>query len=147
MNELQRLDDEFNFPNSAAAKFNITFECVRAGHVALNSSFDLCDFVEQIRRWTSRVNEGLMLTKKFISQFAIAGDSARFDQGDAFPGFAKAGIVIFHAFKRAHQRTSSTFRAQTKINSKKCAFRISNGERFQHLLSQPVEPLMIRNSR
>src|SRR5438067_2467793 len=130
MNELQRLDDKFNFPNSAAASFNIAFERVRAGHFALNSSFDLCDLVEQIRGWTSRINEGLMLTKKLVSEFAISGDYARFDQGNAFPGLAKAGIVIFHAFKRAHQRTSSTFRAQTKVNSKECAFRIPKGECF-----------------
>jgi len=99
MNELQRLHDKFDLTNSAAAKFNVPFQTVRSRDVALDSPFDLCNFVKQVRRWAARVNERLMLAQKFVSQLAIAGDSPRFDQRNPLPRFPKAGVVIFHAFE------------------------------------------------
>ena len=113
----------------------------------LNSSFDLCDFIEQVWCWAARINERLMLAQKFVSQLAIAGDSPRFDQRDPFPGFAETRVIIFHAFERAGEWTSRTFRAQAKIDPEKRAFRVADGKRFQNFFGQSIEPLMIRESR
>src|SRR6266568_4595145 len=123
MNELQRLHHEFDLADSAPAKFNVPFQAVRSGDVALDSSFDLCDFVEQVRCWAARINERLMLAQKFVSQLAIAGDSPRFDQGNPFTGFAETGVIIFHAFEGAGEWTSRAFRAQAKVHPEKRAFR------------------------
>ena len=79
MNELQCLNYELDFADSPAAEFQVALHCVRSNHIALDSSFDFCNFVEQIWRWTTRINEGLMLAKKFVGQLAIPCDAAGFD--------------------------------------------------------------------
>src|SRR2546430_6576289 len=99
VNKLQRLDNEFDFANSTAPKFNVPVQFVGRQSIAFYSSLDRCYFVEQIRSRTSGVDERLMLTEKFVGQLAITCDSTRFDQCNSLPSFAKTGIVIFHAFE------------------------------------------------
>src|ERR1051326_7850738 len=147
MNELQRLDHELDFANAAAAEFHIALKRAQAHDVSLDSPFDVRNFVEQVRRRTARINKRLMLPKEFVGQFAIPRDAARLDQRHALPGFAKAGIIIFHAFERAREWTGAAFGTQAKIDTEKRAFRIAHGKYFQNLLGQSIKPLVIRNSR
>ena len=99
MNELQRLHDEFDFTNSATPKFNVSVQFILSESVVFDPSFDVSDFVQQIRRRATRINERLVLTQEFVGQLATACDSPRFDQCDPFPRFTKAGVIIFHALK------------------------------------------------
>ena len=59
-----------------------------------------------------------MLPQEIVSQLAAASDTARFNQSKAFPRFAETGIIVFHTFERARQRTWRAFRAQAQVNSK-----------------------------
>src|SRR6266404_8417718 len=111
MNELQRLDDKLDLANSATAKLDVALQRIQANDVALDSFFDVRDFVEQVRRRTARINKWLMLAQKFIDQLAIAGDATGFDQGNSLPGFTKASVIILHAFERASERTGAAFGA------------------------------------
>jgi len=79
MDKLECLHDELDFANSTATKLDVMLQLVRAHNVALDPPLDARDFVEKIRCWATRVNKGLVLSQKFVSQFAAATDAARFD--------------------------------------------------------------------
>src|SRR4029453_15630692 len=121
MDQLQCLYDEFDFANTAAAEFYIPFEFVDADDVAFDAPFDAGNFVQQIGRRAPRINKRLMLPQEFVSQLAAAADSASLDQRKTFPGFAKAGIIIFHALEGTRQWPGGAFRAETQIDSKERA--------------------------
>ena len=46
MDKLQGLHDEFDLANSAASKFYVAFELVRADDVALDASLDTSDLIQ-----------------------------------------------------------------------------------------------------
>src|SRR5438874_3975230 len=118
VDELKRLHDKLDLANATSAKFDVALKIVRADYVALNASLDPSNLVEQIRRWTLRVNERLMLTQKFVSQLATPADPARLDQRKALPSFAEAGVIIFHTLEGSGERSSRTLRAKAKIDAK-----------------------------
>ena len=66
MNELQRLDDEFNLADSTATEFEIALDGIQSDDVALDSSFDARNFIEEIGCRAARINEWLMMPKKFV---------------------------------------------------------------------------------
>src|SRR5215469_9579873 len=119
VDELERLDNKFDFTNASASEFYVALELVRSDHVALDASLDVCNLVEQIGRFNRRINKRLMLLQEFVCQLAAAGDSARLDQREALPSFAKASIIIFHALKRSGEGTGRTFRTKAQIDPKK----------------------------
>ena len=105
--QLQRLHHELDLPNSARAQFHIPLPMLVADNVALDPELDRRDFVEQIRRRTFRKNKRLELAQIIVSQLAIAADPARFDQGQPLPHLAEAGVIIFHALERTHERSGA----------------------------------------
>ena len=119
VDQLQGLHDEFDFANTTASKLYVAFELVRADDVTLDTPLDAGDFIQQIGRRAFGINERLMLPQEFVSQFTTAADSARLDQCKAFPRFAEAGIVIFHARERTGQGTRGAFRPKAKIDAEK----------------------------
>src|SRR5947208_3298137 len=96
VDELERLDDEFNFPDSAGPQFHVQ---ILGRDFALDAPFKGRDFIEQLWRGTSRKNEWLMVGQKLLSEFFAAAHPPCFDQGEALPCFTKTGIVILHALK------------------------------------------------
>ena len=78
-NELERLDNEFDFTNSATPELNVPVQFVCSQGFAFYPAFDFCDFIEQIRGRAARINERLMLAQEFVGQFATACDPSRFD--------------------------------------------------------------------
>src|SRR5690242_7524606 len=97
MDELECLNYEFNFTDASAPEFHVSLQIF--GFVLLDPALDCRDFIEQVRRGTARINKRLMLTKELVGQLPAAGDPARLDQGDPFPRFAKACVVILHALE------------------------------------------------
>ena len=124
MQELERLNDKFDFANSARAQLDVSLDIFVANDVPLDPSFDRGNFVEQIRRRALGINEGLMLAEKFVGELAAAANPARFDQREPFPGFAKTGIVIFHALERTRERPGGAFRPEPEIDPKERSRRI-----------------------
>src|SRR5579864_280317 len=141
MDELQRLDDEFNFTNAATAKFDISFQIL--GRIVLDPALDRGNFVEQIRGGTAWINKWLMLPQEFVSELTTAGDAAGFDQRDSFPGFTESGVVIFHALQRAREWTRRALRAKPKIDAKERAFSVRGRKRLQNFFGEAIEPLMV----
>src|SRR5260370_25244594 len=94
VDELKRLHDKLDLANATSAKLDVALKLVRADYVLLHASLDPGNLVEQIRPWTLRVNERLMLTQKFVSQLATADAPARLDQHTAVPGFAELRVII-----------------------------------------------------
>ena len=88
-----------------------------------------------------------MLPQEFVSKLAAAADPARFDQREPLPSFAKAGIIIFHAFQRTCQRSGGSFGSQAKIDAKKSAFGVWRRKRFENLFAQTIEPFVVRSAR
>ena len=76
MDELERLGDEFNFPDSTNAKFHVQ---ILGRNFALDAAFNGRDFIEQLRCWTSRKNERLMMGQKLVSKFFAAANPPCFD--------------------------------------------------------------------
>ena len=101
MDELERLDDEFNFPNSARAELHVQ---IFGRDFAFDSALDRGDFIKQFGSGTSRKNERLMVSQKLVSESFAAARAPRFDQGEALPCFTKAGVVILHALKGTRER-------------------------------------------
>ena len=99
VDKLQRLHNEFNFANTTATKFNIPLQFALSYDIPLDSSFDIGDLVQQIRRRTFRVNERLMLPQEFVSELATASNSSSLDQRQAFPSFPEPTIIVLHALK------------------------------------------------
>src|SRR5689334_14170760 len=130
VNELKRLDNEFDFANATGAKFDVAAEVLLSHDIALDASLDVSDLVEQVGRGTARINERLMLPREFVCKLAAAADSAGFDQCQPFPRFTKAAVVMLHAFQGAGQWSGGSLRAQAKIDAKKRAFGIAAQKRF-----------------
>src|SRR6266567_3721424 len=147
VDKLQGLHDEFDLANSAASKFHIAFELVRADDVALDAPFDTGDLIQQIGRCAPGINKRLMLPQEFVSQLAAAADSARLDQRKTFPGFAEPRIIVFHAVERAGQWPCRAFRSQTKIDAEKRASWMPGRKCFEDPFSQPVKEFVIGNVR
>src|SRR5258707_7472531 len=147
VDKLQGLHDEFDLANSAASKFHIAFELVRADDVPLDAPLDAGDLIQQIGRCAPGINKRLMLPQEFVSQLAAAADSARLDQRKTFPCFAEPRIIIFHALERAGQWSCRAFRSQTQIDAEKRASRMAGGKCFEDSFSQPVKELVIGNVR
>ena len=103
VDKLKCLHDKLDFANATAAEFDVAFKLIVSDDVALDAPFDVGNLVEQIGRRTLRINERLMLPQEFVSQLPAAADSARLNQGEALPGFAEAGIIIFHALERSRE--------------------------------------------
>ena len=118
MHQLQRLHDEFDVANAAAPKFYIALQLFRSNKVAFDTVLDACNLIQQIGRRAFRINKRLVLSQKFVSQLAAAGDFPCLDQREPFPRFAKSAVIIFHAFERTSQRTCRAFRAQAQIDAK-----------------------------
>ena len=60
MNELQRLHDELDVANAAAPKFYIAPQLLRPNHVTLDAVLNIANLLEQIWRYTLRVDKRLM---------------------------------------------------------------------------------------
>ena len=125
MYELERLDDEFNLPDSAGTKFHVQ---ILRWDFAFDTAFNGRDFIEQLGRGASRKNEWLMMGQKLVSEFFAPAYAAGFDQGEPLPCFTKTSVVIVHALKRARERPGRPFRPQTEINTKQCPGRIARGK-------------------
>src|SRR6266536_4464582 len=145
VDKLERLHDEFDLANAAASKFHVAFELVCADDVALDAPLNARNFIQQIGRCASGINERLMLPQEFVSQLTAAADSARLDQRKTFPGFAESGIIIFHALERAGQWPCRAFRSQTQIDAEKRASRMPGRKCFEDSFSQPVKEFVIGN--
>src|SRR4029453_11805415 len=145
VDKLQGLHDEFDLANTATSKFHVAFQFVRAHDVALDAPFDTGDFIQQIRRRAFGVNKRMMLPQKFVGQFPAAADSARLDQRKTFPGFAEAGVIIFHALERAGQWSGRAFRSETQIDTKERASRMPGRKCFEDSFSHAVKEFMIGN--
>src|SRR4030095_3665878 len=139
--------DEFDLANTAASKFHVAFQLVRADDVALNAPLDVGDFIQQIGRRAFWIDKRLMLSQEFVGQFPAAADSARLDQRKTFPGFATSVVIIFHALERVGQWPGGAFRSETQIDSKERASRMSGRKCFKNSFSQPVKEFMIGNVR
>src|SRR5437870_11433047 len=50
VDKLERLHNEFDFANSAAAKLDVALQFILPDDIAFNSSFDIGDLVQQIGR-------------------------------------------------------------------------------------------------
>src|SRR5215813_3191527 len=124
MDELQRLHDELDVPNTALPKFYIALQSIRPNHVALDSVFDVRDLLEQIWRCTPGVNERLMQSQKIVSQLAAAGYSARLDKRDTFPRFTEPSVIVFHALERPGQWAGRALGSQPQVYSKQQPRRI-----------------------
>src|SRR6185312_1478845 len=147
VDKLQSLHDEFDLANTAASKFHVAFELVRADDVALDAPLDTGNFIQQIGRCARGINERLMLPQEFVSQLTAAADSTRLDQRKTFPGFAEPGIIVFHALERAGQWPGRAFGSQTQIDTEKRASRMPGRKRFEDSFSQPVKEFVIGNVR
>src|SRR5690242_20645031 len=64
VNKLQCLHHKLDFADPAASQLYVTLEF--GAYVVFDPALDLRNFVEQIRRRTSRINEGLMLAQKLV---------------------------------------------------------------------------------
>src|SRR4029077_7214476 len=146
VDELERLDNKFDFANATCAELDVPFQVLLSNHVAFDPAFDAGDFVQQIGRRTSWVNEGLELTKKFVAELTAAAHRARFDQGQALPCLAKARVVIFHADQRTGERTGGSFRPETKIDPIERAFTINAGKRLSDFFAETIEPFVSGNT-
>src|ERR1043166_2557306 len=142
VDKLERLDNKFDFANATRAELDVPFQVLLSNHVAFDPAFDAGDFVQQIGRRTSWVNEGLELTKTFVAELTAAAHHARFDQGQTLPRLAKASVVILHADQRTGQRPGRTFRPETKIDPKERAFTINAGKRLGVSLAETIEPFV-----
>src|SRR5436190_13604881 len=147
MQELECLNDKFDFTNPACAQLDVLPDVFIANDVPLDPSFDRGNLLKQIRRRTLRINERLMLAEKFVGELATAANPSCFDERKPFPGFAETSIVIFHALERAGERSGSPFRPKPEIDPKKCSGRTQSGKRFHDLGSEEVEPFMIAKIR
>ena len=125
MDELERLDDEFNFPDSTGAQLHVQ---ILGGNFALDPSFKSRDFIEQLGGGASRKNEWLMVSQKFVSEFFAAAYPACFDQDESLPCLAKTGLVILHAFKRARERAGRPFRPEAEIDANQRSGRVVGGK-------------------
>ena len=143
MQKLQSLHDKFDFANPARAQLHVSLDIFLADNLALNSPLDRGDFLEHIGRRTLGINEGLMLAQKFVSQLPAAGDAAGFDQREPLPGFAEAGIIVFHALERTSQRSGGAFRSETQIDAKERAGRVGGGEGLDNFRAELIEPLVM----
>src|SRR5436309_1699536 len=141
VDELERLDDEFNFPDSAGPQFHVQ---ILGRDFALDAPFKGRDFIEQLGRGTSRKNEWLMMGQKLVSEFFAPAYAAGFDQGEPLPCFTKTSVVIVHALKRARERTSRSFRPQAEIDAKQCPGRIAGGKDLQNRFRQSIMPFVFR---
>ena len=147
MQKLQRLHHELDLANPARAQFHVAPDIFVADDVALDPPFDAPDFLQDIPGRALGKNERLMLPEKFVGQLAAAGDAARFDQRQPFPGLAKPGVIIFHAVDRAGERSRRSLRAQPQIDPKKRARRIVGGEGLDYFRAELIEPLVIGQVR
>src|SRR5581483_7428797 len=147
VNKLQGLDNKFDVANTAAPKLYVAFEVVRANDIALNTLFDVGNFIQQVSSRAPGINKRLVLTQEFVSQLTATGDSTGLDKGETFPGFTEPGVIIFHAVQRAGQRPCRAFRPQTQIHAEKRAGWMRCRKRFEDFFSQPVKEFVIRNVR
>ena len=147
MQKLQRLHHELDLANPARAQFHVAPDIFVADDVALDPPFDAPDFLQDIPGRAPRKNERLMLPEKFVGQLAAAGDAARFDQRQPFPGLAKPGVIILHAVDRPRERSRRSLRAQPQINPKKRARRIVGRERLDYFRAELIEPFVVGQVR
>ena len=99
VNQLQRLNNEFDFANPAGAEFDVAVQIFVADNFAFDPPLQRGDFIQQIRRRTFRINERLVLLQEFVDQLFAPGDPARTNQREPFPRFAEASIIVFHALE------------------------------------------------
>src|SRR5438105_2051227 len=88
-----------------------------------------------------------MLAKEFVGKLPTATNSSCFDEREPFPGFAKTGIVVFHAFERTCQGAGLPFRPKAEVDPKKRPGRTQSGKGFHDLGSEEVEPFVITEIR
>src|SRR6202171_6315652 len=122
VNELQCLHDKFDLANPAGANLDVAAEILLSHDIALDAPLDAGDLVEQIGRGTARINERLMLPQEFVRKLATAADSSGLDQCQSLPSFAKAAVVMLHAFQRASQRAGRAFGPKENVDYKQGAF-------------------------
>ena len=147
MQELECLNDKFDFTNPACAQLDVPPDVFVTNDVPLDPSLDRGNFVEQIARRALRINEGLMLAEKFVGEFAAAANPSCLDEREPFPGFAETGIVILHALERAGERSGCPFRPEAEIDPKERPGRTQGGKGFYDFGSEQVEPFVITEIR
>src|ERR1044071_6089673 len=78
MQELEGLNDKFDFTNPACAQLDVLPDIFVANDVPLDSSFDRGNLLQQVRRRTLRINEWLVLAEKFVGELATSGNPSCF---------------------------------------------------------------------
>src|SRR5213076_1111154 len=101
MDQLHRLQNEFDVTNAAAPEFYVALELFCPNDVALNAMLDARNLIQQIGTGALWVNERLMLPQEFVSDLTATGDSACFDERKPFQVSPNPAVIIFHALERA----------------------------------------------
>ena len=114
--DLQRLNNELDFADAAAAELHVAFQFIRSDHFPFDAILDQRDFMQDALADGMGITKRLDHFDKFRRQTLVAGDMARLDEHHALPGLAPLRIIVFIAFEGANERSGVAFGPQTQIH-------------------------------
>jgi len=140
--QLQGLDDELDFADTAAAEFDVTFEFTAPDDFGFDAVFHGGDFAEDLFGQEARVAEGLDHFLELAGECGIAGDAPGFDEHHAFPGLAPLGVVVLVAGEGSGEGAGVAFRAEAEVDPVEGAVGGKAGEFGDQVFDEALEELV-----
>ena len=145
--ELQRLRDEFDFPNAAAPQLHVAVQFTGLHHLRLDARLDRRDFPQRARAERTRIAEGVHHLQKLRRQFRRSGHAPRFDQHHALPRLAPLRVVNLAARQRTYERPGVAFRSQPQVHPVQKPQRRHARHLADERLHELREKLVVRHHR
>ena len=123
LQQLQCLDDEFDFANSAASQLDVAIDFARLHHFVFNAQFRLGDFAQNPFAKRPRIAERLEHLEEFRGQRLVAGDTPGLDEHHPLPGLAPLRVIILVTAERTRQRAGVPLGPQAQVDPVKCSLR------------------------
>ncbi len=109
--QLQKLDGEFDVADAAQAGFDVLQIGALAFHALLDSALERLDAGDVGAAQIAAINPRLELLQEFAAQIQIAGRRTGFHKRLPFPSAAQHVVVLQCAFQAAHHRPALPFGA------------------------------------
>src|SRR6056297_418120 len=137
IDQLQGLNEEFNFSNPPLPEFEVKLLVLAAIEAGVNLLLHHLDVLDHAEIKMTSENKGFKTLEQLITDRDRTGDRARLEHCRALPALAPGFIINLSTVKRHNQITAVPFRAQTGIDPKDKAIfghlMESTGDHFRQL--------------
>ena len=115
--DLKRLGEKFDFPNSAASQLHVTIETGRPFKLLINTALDIADLVDSCEIEILAIYKWLNQIQETTAGIAVPGYDSSLCQSEAFESFAPRIVISLEHPDRRSYCPVTALRTKPKVNT------------------------------